>query len=555
MLLLWGSLLCWGLLPQAQGKAQHLLFLRISKDQVKTNISDLFFQHHILDRVARLPVTAAASDGVAVLDHLPFVGKRLSKKSSGLDLALVGDLLSGRSLPLLGALIGAGGLVIEDVKGPEVSLQILSDSLLQVTLRSQLYLSLQGILQLKVIKNIRIGARLEQTGNKTQVAFEECHTPPGYLSVEVLKQMNPFLVKEALELVTSVLDEALPFLLQKIVCPLATTLLNTLLEDLLNVVLPPNVAGTEDFQYHVTSTEFTEEAILMKVQLVTPCGPDQRAPRPHHLVPQPLPKLASESVADLVFPLRVYSDILACLYRSKVIGIDPQDPVAADLIQLLTPRAPEPQPKASDRSRASVGLTISTPDPPTVCLDGHKAMVTQLGSLGLLGPSNSSSISVSWMLRSEAVFSSRNQKLSIQFNPDRTEVAVGPYPADLGNLAQRLQASVSVLLERIFVPLHNERLREQNLPLPNIKGISFHQARMDSSEMRKLRSREAENLSWAAEQRLRLGFPEPQSLFPEPTSLELGPPESRTGLIPLVPLSHRWVQQARSCRTLESRES
>lgn len=44
------------------------------------------------------------------------------------------------------------------------------------------------ILRLRVIKNIRIGARLEQTGNKTHVAFEECHTPPGYLSIEVLEQ-------------------------------------------------------------------------------------------------------------------------------------------------------------------------------------------------------------------------------------------------------------------------------------------------------------------------------------------------------------------------------
>lgn len=36
MLLFWGSLLCWGLLPQAQGEAQHLLFLQISKEQLRT---------------------------------------------------------------------------------------------------------------------------------------------------------------------------------------------------------------------------------------------------------------------------------------------------------------------------------------------------------------------------------------------------------------------------------------------------------------------------------------------------------------------------------------
>lgn len=44
------------------------------------------------------------------------------------------------------------------------------------------------ILRFKVIKNIRIGVRLEQIGNKTNVAFEECHTPPGFLNIEVLEQ-------------------------------------------------------------------------------------------------------------------------------------------------------------------------------------------------------------------------------------------------------------------------------------------------------------------------------------------------------------------------------
>ena len=34
-------------------------------------------------------------------------------------------------------------LVVEDAVGPEITLQILSDSLLQVTLRTKLYLSLQ----------------------------------------------------------------------------------------------------------------------------------------------------------------------------------------------------------------------------------------------------------------------------------------------------------------------------------------------------------------------------------------------------------------------------
>nr|XP_055163983.1 uncharacterized protein LOC129498587 [Nyctereutes procyonoides] len=483
MLLFWGLLLCWELLPQAQGEAQHQLFLRISKNQLETDISDLFSEHHVLDRLARIPVTGATSEGAAILDHLPFVREGLSKKSSGLDLSLVGDLLSGKSLPLLRELLQAGGLVIEDVKGPEVTLQILSDSLLQVTLRSKLYLSLQEILRLKVIKNIRIGVRLEHTGNKTKVVFEECHTPPGYLSIKVLEQMDPLLVNEALELVTSVLDEALPFLLQKIVCPLATTLLNSLLEGLLHVTLPPTISGPEDFQYYVTTTEFTEEAILMKVRLVTPCSPGHRPRRPALLTPQPLPKLAQGSMADLAFGLETYNDILSCLYTSKEIRVDPQDSkVTAKLIQLLSLGELEPGPPTPNQSRGNVRLTISTPNPPTVHIDGHTATITQPGSLMLLAPSNTSSVSVSWNLLSKAVFSSRNQELKLQFTPNSTAVTLGPYPAGLAKQEKRLEAFLLELLNRIFLPHHNELLGEQDLPLPNVKGISFDQAHVEPSK-------------------------------------------------------------------------
>ncbi|XP_039104606.1 BPI fold-containing family B member 4-like [Hyaena hyaena] len=481
MLLFWGSLLCWGLLPQTQGEARHQIFLRISKDQLETDISDLFSEHHILDRMAGIPVTGAAGEGVTILDHLPFVREGLSKKSSGLDLSLVGDLLSGRRLPLLGKLLQVGGLVIEDAIGPEVTLQILSDSLLQVTLRTKLYLSLQQILRLKVIKNIRIGIRLEQTGNKTKVAFEECHTPPGYLSIRVLEQMDPLLANEALAWVTSVLDKALPFVLQKIVCPLATTLLNSLLEDLLHLALPPTISGPEDFQYYVITTEFTEEAILMEVQLVTPCGPGQRPQRPDHLTLQPLPKLAQGNMADLAFGLEVYNDIVSCLYTSKEIRVDPQDSKAADLIQLLSLRELEPGAQTSKKSRGNVRLTISTPDPPIVRIDGHTATVTQPGSLVLLGSSNTSSVSVSWNLLSKAVFSLRNQELKLQFSLSSTTVMLGPYPAGLTKQEKRTEALLLELLNTVFLPQHNELLRE-DLPLPNIKGISFDQAQVELSK-------------------------------------------------------------------------
>ncbi|OWK03441.1 hypothetical protein Celaphus_00007891 [Cervus elaphus hippelaphus] len=430
MLLFWGSLLCWGLLPQAQGEAQHLVFMRISKDQLETDISDLLFKHRVLDRVTRIPVRGAAGEGLAILDHMPFVRKSLSKKSSGLDLPLVRGLFSGQSLLPLGELLQFGGLVIEDSEGPEVTLQVLSDSLLQVTLRSKLYLSLQGILRLRVIKNIRIGARLEQTGNKTHVAFEECHTPPGYLSI----QDKPPPGKRS-----SAVGDRCPG--RGIALPPA--------ED------TPASSGPEDFQYYVTTTEFTEEAILMKVQLVTPCGPGERVPRPDYLTPKPLPKFAQGSLADL----------------------------AANLIQLLSLSALEPEPKTSDQSRGNVGLTISLPEPPIVHLDSHTASVIQPGSLLLLGSSNTSPVSVSWKLLSKAVFSSKNQELKLQFTPNSITVILGPYPAGLAEQKERLEAFLFELLNWRVLPHHNNLLREQGLLLPNIKGISFDQARMEPSKV------------------------------------------------------------------------
>ncbi|KAG8524106.1 hypothetical protein J0S82_001882, partial [Galemys pyrenaicus] len=401
MLLFWGPLLCWGLLPQAQGEAQHPLCLRISMNQLQTNISDLLTEHQVLESLIKVPLTG---EGTAVLDRLPYVREGLSKKSRGLDLSLVGDLLSGRSLPALGKLLQAGGLIIEDARGPEVTLKVLGASLLQVTLRSKLYLSLPGILRLKILKNIRAGIRLDQMGSETQVVLEECQTPPGYLSLTVLEKSHTlpsYLVNSLLEVVTNFLDGALPFLLQKMVCPLASNLLAWLLGDLLRVTPPPTISGQEDFQYYITATRFTEEAIEMEVQLVTPCGPDQRAPGPGHLDSRPFPALAQGSMADLAFWPETYNVILSCLHKSKDIHVGAQDPMAAGLIQLLTPSELESSAQASEQPRGHVELTICTPDAPTVHPESNTATIIQEGSLVLSGPSHTS-VSVPWVSESSA---------------------------------------------------------------------------------------------------------------------------------------------------------
>ncbi|XP_040588968.1 uncharacterized protein LOC101832499 [Mesocricetus auratus] len=482
MLLLWTLLLCCRLLHQARGMTHSPLLLRISWSQLETDISDLFTEHQVLKNIIRVPVTGSPSKDVSVLDSLPFVRKEFVGKKNGLDLSLVGDLLSGKTMPELKKLLETAGLVIEDAKGPEVTLEILSDSLLQITLRCKLYLSLLEVLWLKVIKNIRIGVRLEQIGNKTQVAFEECHTPPGSLSIEVLKQTDTLLPNQLLKLVTEILDESLPFLLQKIVCPVTTNLLNSLLEDLLYITLPPIISGPSDFQYYLTSTEFTEGAILMRLQLVTPCGPHQRASRSKHMAPPPLPGLAQDSKADFAFWIEIYNDILSCLYTNQEIFVEPQDSLETGLWELLSQSGPTPQPEAHNLTRGRLALIISTRDPPTVHLDGFRATVTQQGLLMLQGTNNVSSGAVAWQLLSKAVFSSKSQKLKLQFIPHSAVVTLGPYPTITEKQGEHLKALLLEVLKRQLLPHHNQWLREHDLPLPNIKGISFGQAQVDFSE-------------------------------------------------------------------------
>ena len=76
---------------------------------MSSDISDLFFKHRVLDRVTRIPVRGAAGEGIAILDHMPFVRKSLSKKSSGFDLPLVRGLLSRQGHSPLRELLQLGG--------------------------------------------------------------------------------------------------------------------------------------------------------------------------------------------------------------------------------------------------------------------------------------------------------------------------------------------------------------------------------------------------------------------------------------------------------------
>lgn len=73
------------------------------------DISDLLSEHQVLERVIRMPVTGSPSESVSVLDTLPFVRKELVEEKSRLDLSLVGDLLSGKTMPELKKLLATAG--------------------------------------------------------------------------------------------------------------------------------------------------------------------------------------------------------------------------------------------------------------------------------------------------------------------------------------------------------------------------------------------------------------------------------------------------------------
>lgn len=73
------------------------------------DISDLLSEHQVLKGVIRMTLTGSPDEGVSVLDRLPFVRTELVGKKNGLDLSLVGDLLSGKTVPELKKLLTTVG--------------------------------------------------------------------------------------------------------------------------------------------------------------------------------------------------------------------------------------------------------------------------------------------------------------------------------------------------------------------------------------------------------------------------------------------------------------
>jgi hypothetical protein len=73
------------------------------------DISNLLSENQVLEGMIRMAVTGSPSEGVSVMDSLPFVREELVDKKSGLDLSLVGDLLSGKTMPELKKLLTTAG--------------------------------------------------------------------------------------------------------------------------------------------------------------------------------------------------------------------------------------------------------------------------------------------------------------------------------------------------------------------------------------------------------------------------------------------------------------
>ncbi|TFK02238.1 BPI fold-containing family B member 4 [Platysternon megacephalum] len=136
------------------------------------------------------------------------------------------------SAGLLGAeLSKVVGLRIEEVTAPNVTLDVLSNSVLEITLKLKLHIAVTSpldllgeIIEVEVLKNITIAIR---RGDPSLV-LEDCKTPLGYMDIKVLKASSLPLENEILTLVTRVLDRTLPQILQKILCPVIGAVVSSL---------------------------------------------------------------------------------------------------------------------------------------------------------------------------------------------------------------------------------------------------------------------------------------------------------------------------------------
>ncbi|CAM5152272.1 unnamed protein product, partial [Eretmochelys imbricata] len=110
-------------------------------------------------------------------------------------------------------------LRIEEVTAPNVTVDVLSNSVLEITLKLKLHIAVKSpldllgeIIEVEVLRNVTIAMRR----GDTSLVLEDCKTPLGYTDIKVLEASSLPLENEILTLVTCVLDRTLPQILQKI---------------------------------------------------------------------------------------------------------------------------------------------------------------------------------------------------------------------------------------------------------------------------------------------------------------------------------------------------
>ncbi|XP_010959164.2 BPI fold-containing family B member 3 [Camelus dromedarius] len=463
MLGVWSLLLLWGLVTPCQGLLETVGTLaRIDKDELGKAIQNSLVGGPILQNV--LGTVTSVNQGL--------LGS--------------GGLLGGGGLLSYGGVFGVveelSGLTFEEVTLPKVSLKLLPEFGVQVTLHTKVGLHgsgpLGGLLQLAAEVNVSSRVALGVSARGTPILIlKRCSTLLGHISV-----LSGVLPAPLFGVVEQTLFKVLPGLL----CPMVDSVLgvvNELLGTVLSLV-PLGALGSVEFTLAtlpLISNQYIELDINPIVKSIA--GDIIDFPKPHHPIKVP-PK--EDHTSQVTVPLHLFNTVFELLQTNGALDLDITPELVPSNVPLTTTDlealAPEGLRKLPPGQQLLLSLRVK--EAPMVTLQNKKATVSIPADIHVLSylPKGTPEalFELNGVMTLNAQLAPSATRLHLSLSLERLSVKLAS-PFSHAFDASRLEEWLSDVVRVAYVPKLNVNL-DVGIPLPKVLNVNFANAALEIIE-------------------------------------------------------------------------